>query len=190
MRALWERVTEDDRLDWPQGEPALASGRGYLWTVEALDSLFSTEGTLYLQLATVLSPDGLTLVPRRDDVLREALHEAAAGRGDRWGEHLRYEPPHALDRLGHRERTRGPAMSGDNDCVRCAGKVPGVDAAVRGSVARYAWDLAGQDRSGWVVPSGASGDPRSPHHHDQQQAWLAARLLGVTGMELVTPEDD
>lgn len=155
-----------------------------------LDPWMSLEVTLYLQLARVFTPDGLALVPRRDEVLRAALADAAAARGDRWGERLRYEPPHALDRAGLRDRTRGPAMSGDNDCVRCAGKVPGVQGAVRGSVARYAWDLAGQHRSGWVVPAGASGDPGSPHHHDQQQAWLDARLLGVTGMELVTPETD
>jgi penicillin amidase len=49
--------------------------------------------------------------------------------------------------------------------------------AHRGSVARYAWDLAGFDRSGWVVPLGASADPGSPHHHDQLDAWVAGTLL-------------
>jgi penicillin amidase len=46
-------------------------------------------------------------------------------------------------------------------------------------VARYVWDLAGLDRSGWVVPLGASGDPRSVHHHDQLIPWVEGTLLPV-----------
>jgi penicillin amidase len=68
-------------------------------------------------------------------------------------------------------------LAGDNDCVRCAGALPGSEVAYRGSVARYAWDLAGFERSGWVVPLGASGDPSSPHHRDQLDAWVSGRLL-------------
>ncbi len=51
---------------------------------------------------------------------------------------------------------------------------------MRGSVARYVWDLAGLDRSGWVVPLGASGDERSPYARDQLDAWVEGRLLPVT----------
>ena len=47
----------------------------------------------------------------------------------------------------------------------------------RGSVARYVWDLAGLDRSGWVVPMGSSGDPRDPHHTDQMAAWVDAKVV-------------
>ena len=62
-------------------------------------------------------------------------------------------------------------VSGDIDCVRCTGSQPGLaDECWRGSVARYVWDLADRDDSGWVVPLGASGDPRDPHHHDQLAA--------------------
>jgi penicillin amidase len=72
------------------------------------------------------------------------------------------------------------AVSGDIDTVRCTGWLPGItDECYRGSVARYVWDLSDRGRSGWVVPLGASGDPRSPHHHDQLDAWAEARLLPI-----------
>ena len=54
---------------------------------------------------------------------------------------------------------------------------------MRGSVARYVWDLAGLDRSGWVVPLGAAGDERSPYAFDQLDAWVEGRLLPVAGRE-------
>ena len=71
-------------------------------------------------------------------------------------------------------------VSGDIDSVRCTGWLPAViDECYRGSVARYVWDLADRSNSAWVVPLGASGDPRSPHHHDQLEAWAACRLLPI-----------
>jgi penicillin amidase len=61
--------------------------------------------------------------------------------------------------------------------VRCTASTPGVDdSAWRGSVARYVWDLADRATSGWVVPLGAAGDERSPHHHDQLPLWQDAEL--------------
>lgn len=71
-------------------------------------------------------------------------------------------------------------LDGDVDTVRCTGSVPGVtDESWRGSVARYAWDLADRRASAWVVPFGASGDPASPHHADQLEHWLEGRLVPV-----------
>lgn len=63
------------------------------------------------------------------------------------------------------------AVGGDDDCVLAARSLGGVGACVHGPVARFVWDLAGESR--WVVPLGSSGDPDSPHHHDQQQTWAA-----------------
>jgi penicillin amidase len=82
------------------------------------------------------------------------------------------------------------SVSGDIDCVRCTGSQPGIaDECWRGSVARYVWDLADRDKSGWVVPLGASGDPRSPHHHDQLSRWAEARLVPlVTDWARLTEE--
>jgi penicillin G amidase len=48
------------------------------------------------------------------------------------------------------------------------------------SVARYAFDLADWERSGWVVPHGSSGHQASPHYTDQAQAWSEVRLLPMT----------
>lgn len=44
------------------------------------------------------------------------------------------------------------------------------------SVTRYCFDLGDWDRSGWVVPLGASGHPGSPHYADQVEAWGEQRL--------------
>ena len=129
---------------------------------------------VYLSLANVLSEEGRAVVPDVEEHLRGALGDVAAGPSPGpWGERHRFQPYHVLgDGLED-----PPPLAGDNDCVRCTGTVPGATTAVRGSVARYAWDLAGFHRSGWVVPLGASGDPRDPHHHDQTDAWAGARLV-------------
>ena len=54
-----------------------------------------------------------------------------------------------------------------------------TDDAYRGSVARYVWDLADPTAGGWVVPLGAAGDPRHPHHHDQLPQWVAGDLVPI-----------
>lgn len=83
-------------------------------------------------------------------------------------------------------------VDGDGDCVRCTGSLPGVtDEAYRGSVARYVWDLADRDASGWVVPVGAAGHPDHHHHHDQLAPWAAGELLPlVTDWNQLTEERD
>ncbi len=107
----------------------------------------------------------------------------AAGHPATWGETHVLTPIHAFEVLA--PDLDAPAVpevsvSGDIDCVRCTGSLPGLaDECWRGSVARYVWDLADRDNSGWVVPLGAAGDPRDPHHHDQLDAWADARLVPV-----------
>jgi penicillin G amidase len=39
------------------------------------------------------------------------------------------------------------------------------------------WDIADRQRSRWVVPFGASGDPDSPHFLDQLPLWAAGELI-------------
>jgi penicillin G amidase len=161
-----------------------------------LDRWTAVETQVYLSLANLLSDEGLALLPRRDELLRQAVEAVATGATPHsaaatWGERHRYCPPHALDVLGSRHGTAGGTpLAGDNDCVRCAGLVPGTAVAVRGSVARYAWDLGGIPASGWVVPQGVDGRPGHPHHADQLPWWAEARLLAVECMELVTPSAD
>lgn len=134
---------------------------------------FAVEVQVWLSLDNLLSPAGRTAVRGIDACLAAALEEVAAGEPGEWGARHRFQPLHVL---GHR-LSREVKLGGDNDCVRCTGAMVGSEVAARGSVARYVWDLAGWERSGWVVPLGASGDPRSPHHHDQLDAWADVRLL-------------
>jgi penicillin amidase len=105
-----------------------------------------------------------------------ALDEAETGGA--WGDRHPLTPLHAFDVYGDLPSPEVPrrGVPGDADCVCCTGG-PGSDDAWRGSVARYVWDLADPAGGGWVVPLGASADPRSPHHLDQLDPWLEVRLL-------------
>jgi penicillin G amidase len=109
--------------------------------------------------------------------LTEAVRRAERGwRGEPWGE---------LHATGHRHplgraELNPPSVpyGGDMDTVQASSYIP-VDGlrTVSASVARYAFDLADWDRSGWVVPLGAAGEAGHRHGHDQQEAWRTGRLL-------------
>ena len=109
-----------------------------------------------------------------------------------WGDTHVVTPVHAFELHGM-EAPAVPALpvSGDSDCVRCTGSYPGqTDECYRGSVARYVWDLADREASGWVVPMGADGDPRGAHHHDQLEAWAVGDLVPiVTDWDRLAEED-
>ncbi|GAB2831465.1 penicillin acylase family protein [Microbacterium insulae] len=112
------------------------------------------------------------------DAMSEAALDEAAASGE-WGAAHRLLPLHVLGAVPGIEAPGGGLdvmLSGDGDTVRCTGSTPGVtDRAWRGSVARWAWDLADRDASLWSVPFGASGDPASPHFADQLDAWVEVR---------------
>ena len=125
---------------------------------------------------------------------REALAEVdAAGASLSWGDTHVAAPVHAFDLMGRPAPSDLPAppLSGDADCVCATASYPATtDACSRGPVARYVWDLADREAGGWVVPTGASGDPAHPHHHDQLAAWAAAALVPiVTDWDRLTPEE-
>lgn len=113
---------------------------------------------------------------------REALDDAA-GHPATWGATHVVTPVHAFDvyATGLEAPPVPPLpVSGDSDCVRCTASVPGLtDASWRGSVCRYVWDLADRQAGGWVVPLGAAGDARDPHHLDQLPLWAAGELAPV-----------
>ena len=72
-----------------------------------------------------------------------------------------------------------PAVSigGDGDTPQAAWIAPGVSYnAIHASVARYVFDLADWDNSGWIVPLGSSGHPGSRHYADQASLWSGVRL--------------
>lgn len=133
-------------------------------------------------LAAVDRPLGIDLRAHAVAAREEVLADRGAGRlPATWGATHVLAPVHPLGAAAP-AAAAVPAvpLSGDTDCVRACASYPGLtDACGRGPVARYAWDLADVQASGWVVPTGASADPRSPHHHDQLDAWAAGRLLPV-----------
>lgn len=114
---------------------------------------------------------------------RLALDDAA-GHPATWGATHVVTPVHAFDiyATGLEPPPVPPLpVSGDIDCVRCTGSVPGLtDACWRASAARYVWDLADRQAGGWVVPMGAAGDARDPHHLDQLPLWVAGELAPLT----------
>jgi penicillin amidase len=81
-------------------------------------------------------------------------------------------------------------VGGDGDTVQNAGFLPSAGYAVAAtSVARYVFDLADWDRSGWVTPLGVSGHPGSPHYADQVGPWSEVRLLPMRyGWERIRAE--
>ncbi|WP_435768827.1 penicillin acylase family protein [Nocardioides sp. SYSU DS0651] len=84
---------------------------------------------------------------------------------------------HAID--GYATGIPAVPVSGDQDTVRTMGSAPGIsDAATRGAVARYVWDLADREAGGWVVPTGASGLP-GPYYADQLQSWAEGVLTPI-----------
>lgn len=159
------------------------------------DPWFSVPGRVADALpALLLGPHARALGTDPDDLVLAALDDVA---GDprtgedapRWGDTHRLLPLHLLlDVPAARATPAGavPAvpsvpsvpsvpLSGDTDCVRSTSSNPGIsDLCVKGSVARWVWDLADRDRSRWGVPFGAHGDPRHPCFADQHAAWVAA----------------
>lgn len=73
-------------------------------------------------------------------------------------------------------RPEAVELGGDNESIWAAGTVPPSMKSVTGPVARYVFDVADWDRSGWVVPHGVHGDPTSAHHVDQLRRWADVEL--------------
>lgn len=135
-------------------------------------------GAAVERLVAAGTPFGIDLPALATRALDDAADHAAS-----WGQAHTFFATHAFDVVaGAPEAPALPEtpVGGDIDCVRCTGSLPGIDdSAWRGSVARYVWDLADPAGSGWVVPLGAAGDPRSPHHADQLPLWAASELAPV-----------
>ncbi len=175
---------------WP---PAAFAGRALS---EAANRLLLSDGWTFLPGYGPTSDADDTGEPaggaadRLADRLGVALDEVAARlsadhgpdpAGWRWGSvHVMWSP-HPLAQLRPELDHLHPPVDGvpgDGDTVRCAAYYPLYgDRAAAGSVARYVFDLADWDRSGWVVPHGVSGIRGSDHDLDQRAAWLAGELV-------------
>jgi len=150
-------------------------------------------GLALAHLAEHGTPYGIDLAAHARVALEEVDEVGAVGATRTWGETHVFAPLHAFDLApGVVEAPAVPrvGMSGDQDCVRCTGSLPGVsDDVYRGAVARYVWDLADRQASGWIVPMGAAGNPADPHHLDQLPSWIAGELAPiVTDWEQLTSE--
>jgi penicillin amidase len=134
---------------------------------------------------TLLTPDsdwptaiGRALAGAVADLERLALTEDAR----RWGRLHTTRPRHPLS-AAHPDWADAldpPSvpMGGDGDTVQQAGFFGGAGYGVTVlSVARYVFDLGDWERSGWVVPLGASGHPGSSHYADQLPMWAETRLV-------------
>ncbi len=101
-----------------------------------------------------------------------------------WGRIHRMASPHPLANALHDARGLHPPIDGcpgDGDTVRCGTMFPETgERAAAASVARYVFDLADWDNSGWVVPHGVSGVPGSGHDLDQRAQWLAGALIPMS----------
>ena len=146
------------------------------------------------QLAEMINKDNRSLLPAGAEwpavlasALAGAVSDLRAALGDdmdgwRWERLHTTRPVHPLVAgFPTLEATLNPpavAVGGDGETVNASGFVPGAGYHVAlTSVARYVFDLADWESSGWVVPHGASGHPGSPHWADQLSAWADCRLL-------------
>jgi penicillin amidase len=117
------------------------------------------------------------LVP--DEAIAEAKRRVLSTIDERavWADVHRTKTKHPLSRLFPDESLDPPvvAMGGDGDTPQAGSEEQGLG-IVHSSVARYAFDLADWDRSGWIVPLGSSGHPDSPHYADQADDWADVKL--------------
>ncbi|MEU8240334.1 penicillin acylase family protein [Actinoplanes missouriensis] len=115
------------------------------------------------------------------------LVDPASVESSPWGErHLL----HPIQLPTHEVDFPDVPLSGSRDCVLNTSSVTGVsDRCLRGPVARYVWDVTDRQRSRWVVPFGASGDPASPHFVDQLPLWTSGDLVPlVTDWDRLMPD--
>ncbi|MGF1596405.1 MAG: penicillin acylase family protein [Acidimicrobiales bacterium] len=161
-----------------------------------LPSTPSASRMLFDGTITLLRTGSWRLVPGLDDendlghLLGRLADEVAAELtadlgadidGWRWDRRHVMVSPHPLAAARPEATHLHPPVDGaggDGDTVRCGTVHPATgDRMAASSVARYAFDLADWDRSGWVVPHGVSGVRGSGHDLDQRAAWLACELL-------------
>ena len=174
--------------------PALAALGQLVLTKEPVPlRAITVAGRLRAPLVALLQNDDPTVLPPGETwprLLARALGQAVAWLAEQlgpdmqywtWGRLHRTAPTHPLAAAYPElaEALNPPAVSvpGDGDTPRAAAFAGTGFTLTNTSVARYCFDLADWDNSGWVVPLGASGHPGSAHFADQVPAWSEGRLL-------------
>jgi penicillin amidase len=156
---------------------------------QASRMLFESATEILLSGKTALIP-GLETPKQLAEALSSALDESLTELQHRygpeisewqWGRLHRMASPHPLAEQWEPARDLHPPMDscpGDGDTVRCGSIVPETgERSAAASVARYVYDLADWDNSGWVVPHGVSGVRASGHDLDQRVPWLSGELV-------------
>lgn len=147
-------------------------------------------------VAALIARDDTSLLPPGESwagLLATAFARAIAWLTERLGDDIslwtwgclhRTAPKHTLAGTfpEYADLLNPPAVGfgGDGDTPMAAAYagLEGTGFALIGTaVARYCFDTADWEQSGWVVPLGASGHPGSPHYADQVEAWRGVRLL-------------
>jgi penicillin G amidase len=141
------------------------------------------ENQLWWTVPGLLRNDDRTLLNGAswDELVGEALTLAAAEPVGEWGAAHRPQLNHPIaplfpDKAKSLNRLSA-VVGGDNDTVFATGCAASVGArAVYGSLSRYAFDVGAWDNCRWVVFHGASGEPGSPWHMNQNAAWAAGEM--------------
>jgi penicillin amidase len=190
--AAWYAALRAEVVDRICAAPVLAPLREPSEHGPLYEPWFSLPARVAGALHVILAAENPFGLDPRELVAEAAKAVLGAGReAASWPERHRFWPLHALEQfeLPHTRTAPTTPLPGDTDTVRCNAWIPGAAVTVRGSVARYAWDLADRDNSRWVVPLGASGSPDSPHHTDQHDAWAhGGAVRVVTDWSLLTEE--
>jgi penicillin G amidase len=116
-----------------------------------------------------------------DDLLQAALVAVGKTRLENWGVAHLPRLTHPLsttfpDQAAILDRVSAP-VGGDNDTIFATGCSASVGArAVYGSLSRYVFDVGAWKNCRWIVFHGASGEPGSPWHMNQNAAWAAGEM--------------
>jgi penicillin G amidase len=117
-----------------------------------------------------------------DELLQLALAQVAVAPPVEWGVAHLPRLTHPLsgtfpDAAPGLDRASAP-VGGDNDTIfatGCAGSVG--PRAVYGSLSRYVFDVGAWENCRWIVFHGASGEPGSPWHMNQNTTWAAGEMI-------------
>jgi penicillin amidase len=117
-----------------------------------------------------------------EELLQLALTQAAATPLEDWGAAHLPRLTHPLSGIFPEEAARLDRVSapvgGDNDTVFATGCSGSVGArAVYGSLSRYIFDVGAWENCRWIVFHGASGEPGSAWHMNQNAIWAAGEMV-------------
>jgi penicillin amidase len=130
----------------------------------------------------------------RPDVIREAFHRGVGwledrlpGRGPeawRWGEVHALHPAHPFgSKLGSFNLAAWEAPGASASVWKAHFDMSDVDDPFRceyGPVLRIVMDLADIEHGSWVIDTGSSGWPLSPHYGDQHELWKRVEQAPMT----------